>query len=300
MPSPRPPLRLKSSYGSEIPPYAALEVTDFDPDTNIHTVTRPTADNLPPLQCVFNGATPIPANGYGYGSVTPPVWAQYSGDEPDFGDTAGTQTDDFALAKDNTGWTVGAVDSAEGLCQVCPFNPGAGITVIESAAFPASSSPHFTLSGSGASDTAHSSWWSLDTPFTMGSITIDYKHVLLPHILLEDLVASAGEWDRFSLHVEFSNVDESYTRTFVVAAVQTGISNRVSYTRYRKVPNNYDHVYISTGYGVTSWEVSKFRYSLWVQGTASLAWSVDCDAENIDTFFPWHIGLLPGNTLSIN
>jgi hypothetical protein len=141
---------IQSAYGSEIPPWSALEITAGSAESGrtVYTVTRPTADNLPAGRVLFSGACAIAAGGYGmgYSAFDKAVFCAGTAD----GTTGycGVAANSFELSGTNTGFV--CPTRGAGRIPVRPFaklcdtqyikfpayikyitTPGSGVTEIE-------------------------------------------------------------------------------------------------------------------------------------------------------------------------
>jgi len=122
-------IRLKNDFDEAIPAYAACEITEYDAGKKLHLVTQPTRPNLAPMLCVFNGPAAIPVEGYGFGLISPPVWAMFEGGAMEIGNSAGTVAESWKLLVHGAGFLVCGIDAEpdddgeeaeEGKCMICP------------------------------------------------------------------------------------------------------------------------------------------------------------------------------------
>ena len=115
---------IQSAYGSEIPPWSALEITAGTAESGrtVYTVTRPTTDNLPAGRVLFSGACAIAAGGYsmGYSAFDKAVFCAGTAD----GTTGycGVAADSFELSGTNTGFVCST--RGAGRIPVRPFSSG--------------------------------------------------------------------------------------------------------------------------------------------------------------------------------
>ena len=120
---------IQSAYGSEIPPWSALEITAGTAESGrtVYTVTRPTADNLPAGRVLFSGACAIAAGGYGmgYSAFDKAVFCAGTAD----GTTGycGVAANSFELSGTNTGFV--CPTKSGGRIPVRPVGGGAGAGV---------------------------------------------------------------------------------------------------------------------------------------------------------------------------
>jgi hypothetical protein len=94
---------VRNDAAEEVPAYAALMQTGYDPDAGVYTVDQPDADSLGPARVLFNGPVVVPAHAYGQASRADPILALTSG-IPAAGDSLGTAAGQWHLLAGNDGF----------------------------------------------------------------------------------------------------------------------------------------------------------------------------------------------------
>lgn len=117
---------VKSSFGSAIPPWSAMEITAVSAENGrtIYSVTRPRTNNLPAGKILFSGACGVPANGYGLGYSAFDKVIFSNGTSGDDG-YCGVAADSFDLNGTNTGFV--SPTTGAGRIAVRPFSVGINI-----------------------------------------------------------------------------------------------------------------------------------------------------------------------------
>ena len=106
-------LIVKNVGATEVPAYAAVQVSGYESSTGAVEVKRPTKDDMDPAVVFLVGAVPIGTGGYGQAQFDNVGLAYLSG-SPAVGDRLGTAQDQYYLTTGGTGFTAWSPVSGTG------------------------------------------------------------------------------------------------------------------------------------------------------------------------------------------